>query len=802
MASRLCRAALAGVLARTRAPHAGVGALLLPPSLRSALPTGLTGSRQLTVGPHKPWFSDLISSQEETPITVRVGEEDMQINTEALRGVADGAALVAQGSNCMLGTVLVNPSSGAFPGARANFRFEVEYRERACAFGRIPTTATRREGAPRDREVVVMNLMENVFRPLLAPGYSHDTTLEALTLASDAQGDPVVLAVNAISSALSLSNVPWAGPVGAVRLALDDVGELQVNPPRSALATARASLLYVGTSEGPVLLSGEGAEVAEEELIRLAEAGHAAVGRLVEVQRGFGAPLGAEGGGSLFEVAGSDLSAQATVESLVSAQVEQVLRKSASVGSLRTSRALAAIKSQLRERLVDLGVFRLEHSRKEGSGAVAPTDIDAAVPAILAKVMRRMLLEEGLRPGGQGPQDALPMTVKKNFLPGVHGSSLLGLGDGQVLTTVTVGREEEKPFTDHVLDFGTMSRKPLVVQYDAAASRQLTRTDRSMTKREQIFTSSFIESALRPVLPSEADFPFAVRVNIEVLGTIWVPDATAVTGASLALRQGAVPLARPVVGVTVGLVPDGTAEPAFELINDVSELEQGMVGATVQLAGTREGATALHLACEEGPVPLRYAIEAIRFAQQRRAPLAEAIEAYTEEVMDAGPVVSSRSIKKDYIGKLIGPMGATIKKLCSDTACVVGVSDTATGGLVSMYAPSAEAHARLRAALDAILPFGLEQGKAYRARVVTLKDYGVFVELPNKEQALLHVSEFDLEKVKNVTDVFKLDDLTEVLYLGVDAKGLTKLSRRALLLQRQKQQQEGAAAAGNEATAE
>lgn len=799
MASQLCRVAMPVL---TRAPRALSPLLgVRVDAVRAAAVSGATRAavdsrRALTIEAHTPWFTDLITSQEERPITVNVGPTEVKINTEALRGVADGAALIAQGDSCVLGTVLVSPNFTP----RRDVRFEVEYRERACAFGKIPTTGSRREGQPKDREVLVVNLIEKVFRPLLAPGYTHDTTLECLTLASNSEGDPTVMAINAVSSALAASNVPWAGPVGAVRLSLNRDGTVVLNPARSQMGAAATSLLYVGNSKGPVLLSGEGLEVAEEDLVRLMSRGHESVQGLIEAQRGLRAGAPAE---DELPVATADPSAVATIESLVSEQIEGILRKSGSIGSLRASRALEDLKSQLRQRLTDLGSFRFDHNRQEGSGAVSPSDIESAFSGITVRVMQRLLFEEGLRPGGLGLHDALPLTVKKSFLPGVHGSSLVGLGGGQVLTTVTVGRDDEKAFTDHIMDWGTFQKKPVIVQYDAAASRQLSRSNRFITRREQLFTAAFMEAALKPVLPKDSEFPFAIRINVEVLGAVWVSDTPAVTGASLALHEGAVPVSKPVVGVSVGLVSrrtpaalrtgfDATAteEPPHELISDVTELEQSLLDAGLQLAGTRDGVTAVHLACEDGAaVSLERAIEAVRFAKDRRLKMAEAMERHLEEAEGeaARPVAMTRAIKKDHIGKLIGPQGATIKKLSADSNSVVIVND---GGYVHAYSPSPAAHQRLTADLDAILPSALQVGQAYRARVVALKDYGAFLELPNKEQALLHISEIEVEKTKSVTDVFKLDDMTEVVFLGMDAKGNMKLSRRELLRQRQQQQEQ------------
>ncbi|KAK9811328.1 hypothetical protein WJX72_001896 [[Myrmecia] bisecta] len=720
--------------------------------------------------------------------------QDVVFEVGKLARLADGSCLVRQGNTHVLATAVCGPPHPYHrPRSNGGIPLQVEYRERMYAAGRIPSNAMRRELNLTEREVLAVRAIDRALRPLFAPGFSLPLQVVANVLSSDGEVHPDTLSINAASAALTCSDIPWAGPVGAVRVGRIG-GQLMINPSPSQDEQSDLDLTYVGTLDRAVMVDGQAAQVPEAVIAEALQLAHREAAKLIAPQL----ELARQAGLTTRQVPllGADPSAAATVTRLARQPIEAALRD-AEAGKAGRARALAAARQATEQKLREMGIMRHENIRLRGSGCASPADIDHAWAALEAAVVRDMALADNVRVDGRGLVDLRPLYCQVNSVPVVHGSALVQRGETQSLVTATVGTAREEQRMDSVLGEDT---KRLIVHYakPAFATNEVAKAG-VMSRREQGH-SALVERALAAVMPQQEAFPFTLRINADTLEADGSSAMAAVCGGALALADAGVPITSLVAGVSIGLLSEAgpshqlgetggqaaheRSSPAaslgrWELLTDLLDMEARVGDMNLRVAGTREGVTVLQLDIQQPGVPLDVLSAALERSRTARHSILDTMQAAlpVRRERDA-PRFGSVEINRELIGKIIGTGGETIKAMQESTGARITVMDS---GVVHFFAPSRAQYAAAVKAIDDVTGASIKEGERYPVLVVKLMDFGAFVAFPNGMQALLHISEISHHKVQSVQDVLQVGQQLEVVCQGRDARGNIKISRKALL---------------------
>jgi polyribonucleotide nucleotidyltransferase len=756
------------------------------------------------------WLAGITASSANTaPIsnTVTVQDDTWTFEIGRLAKLADGACSLRSGSTTVLTTVASAP--GFFFNRRdlRSIPFIVDYREKLYAVGRIPGTYNKREGAPKEHEMLAARRLERALRPLLPRGYSYATQITASVLSADGAADPEVLAINAASAALSVSDIPWGGPLGVARVAWIN-GNLVINPKPKDINDDQAelSLLVAATEDSIVMLEASGNIISEEKFIEALRAGVAAARQVLPAQKELATARNQ--GKRVAELAGADPAAGRRVSEVAREAAASILRSS-DLGSASRTQALIAAKAKIIETMRAAGCWRAEFARVPGSGCVTNSDVEHAFSAVLGATMRSLAIQEGLRPDGRGPIDLRPFTIEADHVPIVHGSAVIEAGDTQALCTATVGNISEQQRIESLL--GGDDGKRLFVHYSLPDFALVEGGGRSGMSggpilRHEMDRSSFIERALSPVLPSEEKFPFSVRINAEALAADGGSSTAAVCGSAVAMTDAGVPISSLVAAVSVGMVSQGgtwNGEPEkwpadenrpplgqYELITDPTALEISLGDMELRVAGTAEGITACQLDVQiPGGVPLEVVEEALNRAKVARiralAAMEDALSGASTETQSNkkdAPMFGTMRIPPTSIGAVIGKEGSVLRGIEAASGAKVNIGDR---GILTVFAPSTAQFESACAALRSAAGDTLNQGQVYTGKVVGVKDFGAFIQIPGCDmRALLHISEIAPERIRAVEDVVNVGDSVDVMFLGRDNRGMLKVSRKAALVKK------------------
>lgn len=705
----------------------------------------------------------------------RSGDATFALETGRLARLADSAVVCSTGASSVLVTLVCDT---AVVPDRDFMPLQVDYREKFGAAGRIPSTFTRREGAPKDREILVGRVVDRALRPLFPPGFYFDTQLVATVLSVDGATDPDVLAINAASAALTASNVPWAGPVGAVRLAR--IGGRTVLHPRPEEAdVAELVVLYAGTEERTLMVeaqaSGDG--VSEAEFAQALRDAHAASAALVPAQRRLAERAGYGPGTPKRAPPPSAASPElcAAVRAAASAPLAAVLAQGAELNKATRAAAMNAVKYALRRP----GALGPAFDAAPPSGAA----LEAAYEALCAEQLRSLALDKGLRIDGRGLRDLRQLGAEAGVLPHVHGSALFDRGDTQALATATVGGLDDAQRLDGLV--GPTSKR-LMLHYGFPPFSVNETGKVGQLSRREIGHGNLAEKALAGSLPPADKFPFCVRVNAETLGSNGSSSMAAVCAGSMALMDAGVPLGRHVAGISVGLILDEDlatgAVKRHVLLTDIQGLEDHLGDMDWKIAGTRTGITAVQLDVKPAGVPLDVLIEALQPARDARFKILDklegAIAGEATELRDTQPRASTVMVERDQVGRVIGPGGTTVRDIERRTGAKLTVQDT---GAVAVFGTDKASHDAAVAAIEALAGTGAKVGATVRGKVVGLRDFGAFVELPSGEQGLLHISEVAHSRTERIEHAVSVDQEVDVMVIAKDTKGNLKLSIKALL---------------------
>ena len=693
-------------------------------------------------------------------VATPIGDNTLVIETGILAKQADGAVTVQLGET----VVLVTAVAAAKPKEELDFfPLTVDYREKAAAAGKFPGGYFKREGRPTEKEILTARMTDRPIRPLFPEGFYNDTQIISILLSADGENDPDILVVNGASAALSISDIPWTGPVGAVRIGRVN-GQFIANPTHTQRKESDLDLVYVGSDKELVMIEGSALEISEADMMNAIEFAHANVQKIVAGIRDLVSKAGKSKRtvelktvrpqvlAATKKIAGDDI-----LEIIL---IEKKLAREAAVGALKEKMAAA-----LKEKFADVTDFEINESFYK----------------IQSEAIRDSILHNNKRPDGRGARDIRPIHCEVGLLPRTHGTGLFQRGETQALVMTTLGSRSDTQEMDAWTGGATEKRFILHYNFPPFSVGETGRT--GGPGRREIGHGALAERSIEPMIPAEADFPYTVRVTSEIMESNGSTSMASVCGATLSLLDAGVPMKAPVAGISIGLVSDEQSGKAVTL-TDIIGWEDGFGDMDFKVAGTRNGITGFQTDLKLTGLSLDLARQAFEQAREARLAIldkmAEAIKAPRAELSKYAPRIFTIKINPEKIGAVIGPQGKVIKGIVEATGCQIDIEDD---GSVHIFSTSGEAADRAIEQIKAITA-EVEVGKIYRGKVVGIKEFGAFVEILPDKDGLLHISEIADYRVKNVEDVIKMGDEVWVKVLGVDDRGRVKLSRKAALAEK------------------
>ncbi len=697
-----------------------------------------------------------------------LGDKQIIIETGKLAKQADGAVTVQLGE-----TIIIVAAVAATKAKEGQdfFPLTVDYREKAAAAGKFPGGYFKREGRPTEKEILTCRLTDRPIRPLFPKGWYNEVQVQTVVLSADGENDPDILSIIGASAALMVSDIPWDGPLGAVRVGRIN-GKFIANPTHAEQAESDLDLVYVGNANDIVMYEGAAKEITEADFNAALKFGHECCQPIITAQKELVARAGKKKREITLNIVPDEILNEA--KKLAGDRFVPALL---TPGKLARETACKAIQDEVGVKLVE----------KFGAEKVTTFVIKDAFYYIQKEAVRGLILNSGKRLDGRGFDVVRPISSEVGFLPRAHGSAIFARGETQAVSLVTLGTGDDTQEFDSYT--GGRNEKKFILHYNFP-NFSVGETGRiSGPGRREIGHGALAERSIESMIPS-ATYPYAVRITSEIMESNGSTSMASVCGGTLALMDAGVPLIRPVAGISVGICADydaGKKISRYQLLTDIIGWEDAYCDMDCKIAGTSKGITGFQLDLKLRGIPHALMAETVEKARVARlhilAEMAKTIAEPRKELSKYAPRIQVVKINPEKIGALIGPGGKNIKRLVEESGCEIDIEDD---GTVNIFSVSAEG---MKIAVEAIsgMTAEAEIGKIYRGRVVTIKEFGAFVEfLPGKD-GLVHISELANFRVKNTEDIVKIGDEIQVKCLGVDEKGRVRLSRKAAMEDRDKE---------------
>ena len=692
--------------------------------------------------------------------TTTVGSRTIAIETGKLALQAGGAVTVHLNDT----VIFAAATMGDVREGIDFFPLSVDYEERMYAGGKIPGSFFRREGRPSTDAILTARLTDRPLRPLFPEGMRNEVQIIMYSLSADAENPLDILAINAASASIMISDIPWNGPVAAVRVGRVD-GQFVANPTFPEMDKSDLDLRIAGTRDAILMVECGADEVPEEIMVAALEFGHQAIQPLIELQRQMQAEIGKPKREVTLYVPDADLKKKVfgRVSGAIGSLLDKPLTKNEFYGGMTT------LKDELVAEMCTV---------PDGASAAdypTPASVREAFDQAEQTIVRERILNLGKRPDGRAPTEIRPIWCEVGFSPRAHGSGLFTRGETQVLTLATLGTLREAQEIDTLSPVNT---KRYMHHYNFPPfSTGETKMLRGQSRRE-VGHGALAERALEPVIPSEETFPYTLRLVSEVFASNGSSSMASVCGSTLALMDTGVPIKAPVAGVAMGLVKEGER---FQILTDIQGTEDHLGDMDFKVAGTANGITALQMDIKISGLSTEIMKQALEQARQARLfildKMLEVIPAPRPELKPHTPRVTTVKIPVDKIGAIIGPGGKNIRALQEETGTRIDIEEDGT-----VYIASADGEkARIaRERIEAIAETP-QVGRIYTGKIVRIADFGAFVEILPGTDGMVHISQLDSERVEKVEDVVRMGDEITVMVTGIDAMGKIRLSRQAVL---------------------
>ena len=701
-----------------------------------------------------------------TSVSVNVGGAQMTIETGLLARQAAGATVVRLGDSLVFSAVTNTdkPREGI-----DFFPLQVEYREKYYAAGRFPGGFFKREARPSEKEILTARIIDRPIRPLFPDGYINDVQVNNMVLSADCENDTDVLAVNAASAALHISDVPFMGPIGCVRVGRVN-GELVINPTQTQRKESDLDLIYAGTRERFLMMEGGSSEISEEDFLAAMKFAHVEVVKLVDAQHELRKLLGKAP--KVIEEKAPD----AEKMTFLYATGGAALRKALLIADkMERQNAVKAIKDDLQTKTL----------------AKWPEEVTAASFVTLFDTMeidlvRANILEDGKRIDGRTSDEIRKLYAQLGVMPRAHGSAIFERGETSALGSVTLGTKKDSQDLDAIT--GGPTTKPFMLHYNVPPYCVGEVGRLGSTGRREIGHGALAERSLAQVVPQ--DYPYSIRVVSDIMGSNGSSSMASICAGALAMMDAGIPIKAPVAGVSVGLFTNKDESQKI-LVTDILGSEDHCGDMDFKVAGTRKGITGFQVDLKLRGLTWDVVEAALARAKQGRLQILDFMEsvmpAPRAELSPFAPRITIMTIPVDKIGALIGPGGSNIRRVCEISGAQIDIADD---GKVSIYANNAES---LKMATDEVssITAEAEEGKLYEGTVTGIKEFGCFVEIMPGKDGLCHISELADRRIGAVEDVCKVGDKMMVKCIGIDDRGRVKLSRREAMRDLDQQKQNG-----------
>ncbi|MDD4893772.1 MAG: polyribonucleotide nucleotidyltransferase [Candidatus Omnitrophica bacterium] len=679
----------------------------------------------------------------------KFGNNELVLETGKMAKQANGSVVVSYGGTVVLITACMSkePREG-----QSFFPLTVEYQEKTYAAGKIPGGFFKREGRPSESEILTSRLIDRPIRPLFPDGLFNEIQIMAIVLSSDGENDPDILAVTGASVALSISDIPFSGPIACCRIGRKD-GQFILNPTYAEIDSSDLDVVIVANDKGVVMLESKAKEVSEEVFMDAVKFGFESLQSILNMQKEFAKEYGKPKADIKYKII--DPALQKKVEGLSVEKLKEVYKLS---------------KKEEREEAVDLLSKELEVSLSlEGYLAA---DVKMALVEVEKKQVRKKILDENVRIDGRGFKDIRPITCEVSVLPRTHGSSLFTRGQTQSLSVTTLGTGEDEQLVEALEG---EKYKTFMLHYSFPPfSVGETAPVRGPGRRE-IGHGALAEKSLLAVMPSKEKFPYTIRVVSEILESNGSSSMATVCAATLSLMDAGVPIKDAVSGIALGLIKEGNKAL---VLTDITGLEDHFGDMDFKVAGTKTGVTAVQMDLKIDGISLDLLTKCLSQAKEARYfildKIKEALAAPRQELSAQAPRIDVLKINPEKIGALIGPGGKTVKKIIATTGASIDIQDDGTVLVASNEASKSQAAIGMIKAITE----DVEVGRTYIGKVKRIMAFGAFCEIAPGKEGLVHVSELADTFVKNVEEVVKLGDEIKVKVIGIDELGRINLSKK------------------------
>ena len=675
--------------------------------------------------------------------------------------LADGAVTVRCGDTVVLVTAV---SATKVKEGQTFFPLSVEYKEKAAAAGMFPGGYFKREGRPTEKEILTCRMTDRPLRPMFPKGYFYDTQVITLLLSADGENEPDILSINGASAACVVSDLPFAEPVGAVRVGRID-GQFVINPTNSQREHSQLDLVFAGTKDQVIMIEGSANELPEEDFIAALRVAQENVKVICEKQEELRAVCGKE----------------KRAYELCLAKPE-LLEIGYEIAGDRIEEAIYAPSKVERQKKVGALRDEVEAAIKERHPEATDFDVEQVFEYIQKKAFRISIMEKDKRADGRALKQLRPLTAEVNVLPPVvHGSAMFARGETMSLCLATLAPMEERQYMDNYT--GSVNEKRFILHYNFPPFSVGDTGRFGGQNRREIGHGALAERSIAPVVPGEQEFPYAIRVSSEIMESNGSTSMASVCAGTMSLLAAGVPLKRPVAGISVGLVTEQNDQheiTSYKTLLDIIGSEDFYGDMDFKLCGTSEGVTGYQLDLKLPGIPLSILEEAIHVAKAGRTDVLkvmnEAIAAPAQMSPNA-PRIETTKIPADRIGELIGPGGKNIKAIQAESGADINIEED---GTVHIYAAKQEG---LDRALELVTRMfkTIEIGELYTGKIVSTTTFGAFMEVLPGKDGLIHISELAEGRTAKTEDVVSVGDVVTAKCIGIDDKGRVKMSIRAAL---------------------
>ena len=668
---------------------------------------------------------------------------------------ANGSCLVQCGET----VVLVNACASKEPREGVDFfPLSCDFEEKLYSVGKIPGGFIKREGRPSEKSILTSRLIDRPLRPLFPEGYRNDVQVIATALSVEQDNQPDILAMIGSSIALTISDIPFNGPTGSVNVGYVD-GEYIINPTIAQREKSRLNITVSGTKDAIMMVEAGADILSEEEVLNAILFAHEEIKSICNFIETIREEIGKEKSEVIIKQRDEDL-----FNAIIEFGKEQIISALRTPNKMEREENLDNITKEIFEK------FLPDYEDKKG-------EINSAIESVIVDEVRRLIIEDGIRPDDRELDEVRKISCERGLLPRTHGSGLFTRGQTQVLTLTTLGAPGEVQVLDGVID---EDDKRYMHQYNFPPfSVGDVRPLRSPGRRE-IGHGALAERALIPVLPSEDEFPYTMRLVSEVLSSNGSSSQASICGSTLSLLDAGVPIKDSVAGIAMGLIKDEKTNK-IAILTDIQGLEDHFGDMDFKVAGTKDGITALQMDIKIDGISREILATALEKAKKARLHILsimnDCIATPSEEMSKYAPKIFTMQILPEKIREVIGPGGKVINKIIDETGVKI---DTFDDGRIAITADSRKNGERAIEMINEIVK-EIEVGEIYSGVITTITNFGAFVELIKGKEGLLHISNMTHERLNKVEDLFKVGDVVEVKVIEIDNQGKIKLSRKALL---------------------